>query len=181
MNQDNSQHELYLYLLDVHQAHKDDLAIDQKLLNHIRSLGLEDISAQANAKQKAYEEQVKESSSDGIDFDLPASKAELATQNTQSAAAFDALVSPNTTTASPSNSFDLLQSELDTEKSASVQQTSVPTLDFSQELKEPQVQETQAEIKPLDFNFSLNSDTPSVIEAPVEPVAKSSNIWIFNL
>ena len=172
LNQDNSQHELYLYLLDVHQAHKDDLAIDQ-LLNHIRSLGLEDISAQANAKQKAYEEQVKESSSDGIDFDLPASKAEPATQNTQSAAAFDALVSPNTTTASPSNSFDLLQSELDTEKSAPVQQTSVPTLDFSQELKEPQVQETQAEIKPLDFNFSLNSDTPSVIEAPVEPVAKA--------
>ena len=174
LNQDNSQHELYLYLLDVHQAHKDDLAIDQ-LLNHIRSLGLDDISAQADTKQKAYEEQVKESSADGIDFTLPtANQPQTPSLQKQSTAAFDALVSPNTTTASPNNSFDLLQSELSTEKSAPVEQTSIPTLDFSQELKEPQVQETQTEIKPLDFNFSLNSDTPSVTETPAEPVVKAT-------
>ena len=173
LNQDNSQHELYLYLLDVHQAHKDELAINQ-LLNHIRSLGLADISEQADAKQKAYEEQVKDPSVDGIDFTLPTtSQPQTPSLQKQSTAAFDALVSPNATTASPNNSFDLLQSELDTEKSIPVEQTSVPTLDFSQELKEPQVQKAQAEIKPLDFNFSLNSDTPSVTETPVEPVAKA--------
>ena len=183
LNQDNSQHELYLYLLDVHQAHKDELAINQ-LLNHIRSLGLVDISEQADAKQKAYEEQVKHSSTEeqvkdssvgGIDFTLPITSQPQtpSLQKQSTTAAFDALVSPNATTASPNNSFDLLQSELNTEKSTPVQQTSVPTLDFSQELKEPHVQEAQTEIKPLDFNFSLNSDTPSVTEAPVEPVVKA--------
>ncbi|WEI22312.1 hypothetical protein PYR74_20830 [Acinetobacter bereziniae] len=51
LNQDNAQHELYLYLLDVHLAQKDEFAVNQ-LINHIRSLGLDDIVAQAEEKKK---------------------------------------------------------------------------------------------------------------------------------
>ena len=50
LNQDNSQHELYLYLLEIHVAQKDDFAIKQ-LINYLRSLGLHDIADQAEAKQ----------------------------------------------------------------------------------------------------------------------------------
>ena len=158
LNQDNSQHELYLYLLDVHQAHKDDLAIDQ-LLNHIRSLGLDDIAEQAKAKQKAYEEQIKSSSAvDGIDFNLTTSQpAATATQSTPNTAAFDALVSPNAT---PTDSFDLLQSELKTEKTTEAQAIELlePTL------AEPTVAEPVVEIKPLEFNFNTAEEAPTVVD-----------------
>ena len=54
LNRDNSQHELYLLLLDIHILQKDEFAISQ-LINHVRSLGLEDILAQAEAKQREFE------------------------------------------------------------------------------------------------------------------------------
>ncbi len=50
LNKDNSQHELYLLLLDIHLLQKDEFAISQ-LLNYLRSLELDDILAQAEAKK----------------------------------------------------------------------------------------------------------------------------------
>ena len=48
---DNTQHELYLLLLEIHIAQKDEFAI-QQLISHIRSLGLNEIAAQAEIRQK---------------------------------------------------------------------------------------------------------------------------------
>ena len=54
LKQDNSQHELYLFLLDIHLAQKDDFAIDQ-LIKHVHALKLEDIAHAAEAKKSEYE------------------------------------------------------------------------------------------------------------------------------
>lgn len=54
LKQNNSQHELYLFLLDIHLAQKDDFAIDQ-LIKHIKALKLDAITEAAEAKQREYE------------------------------------------------------------------------------------------------------------------------------
>ena len=168
LNQDNSQHELYLYLLDVHQAHKDDLAIDQ-LLNHIRSLGLGDIAERAESKQRQYEELVKASHSDAIEFptaDQPAVQAPA--QQTQNTAAFDALVNPSA--ANNTANFDQLHDTLNTTTAEPV--APVQPLEFT--IPEPTpVVEPQAEIKPLDFNFSPSTESaPQVLVETPAPVVE---------
>src|SRR5690606_3448612 len=54
LNRDNSQHELYLLLLDIHILQQDDFAITQ-LINHIRTLKIDEILSQAEEKRSAYE------------------------------------------------------------------------------------------------------------------------------
>ncbi|WP_180116686.1 fimbrial protein FimV [Acinetobacter sp. YH12096] len=54
LKRDNSQHELYLYLLDIHILQKDEFAISQ-LLSHIRSLELDEILEQAEAKKVEFD------------------------------------------------------------------------------------------------------------------------------
>lgn len=49
LNQDSSQHDLYLFLFDIHLEQSDELATKQ-LLNHLRLLGLDDVIHQANQK-----------------------------------------------------------------------------------------------------------------------------------
>ncbi|MBU3847535.1 MAG: hypothetical protein H9855_11325 [Candidatus Acinetobacter avistercoris] len=49
LNQDSSQHDLYLFLFDIHLEQSDELATKQ-LLNHLRLLGLHDVIDQANQK-----------------------------------------------------------------------------------------------------------------------------------
>ncbi|MEM9992882.1 MAG: hypothetical protein AAGE79_01920, partial [Acinetobacter pittii] len=46
LKKDNTQHELYLLLLEIHIAQKDEFAITQ-LISHIRSLSLNEIAIQA--------------------------------------------------------------------------------------------------------------------------------------
>ena len=53
LNRDNAQHELYLFLLDIHVLQKDEFAVSQ-LLNHLRSLELEDIVAQAEIREAEF-------------------------------------------------------------------------------------------------------------------------------
>ncbi|MBP8071551.1 MAG: hypothetical protein KAY41_04890, partial [Acinetobacter sp.] len=57
LNKDNSQHELYLLLLDIHILQKDEFAINQ-LINHLRSLELDDFLEQALAKKAAHDHKV---------------------------------------------------------------------------------------------------------------------------
>ena len=64
LKKDNTQHELYLLLLEVHIAQKDEFAITQ-LISHIRSLALNEIVNQAEARQKEYESSRQP---DAIDF-----------------------------------------------------------------------------------------------------------------
>lgn len=54
LNRDNSQHELYLLLLDIHILQQDDFAITQ-LITHIRALKIDEILSQAEEKRSAYE------------------------------------------------------------------------------------------------------------------------------
>lgn len=89
LNQDNSQHELYLYLLDIHLAQKDEFATKQ-LINYLRSLGLHELADQAKTKLKSTAPE-HEASLSSI-FSAPASNV---TSSSNSHAAFDALMDQN--------------------------------------------------------------------------------------
>ncbi|WP_224973981.1 hypothetical protein [Acinetobacter oleivorans] len=130
LKKDNTQHALYLLLLEVHIAQKDEFAITQ-LISHIRSLALNEIVTQAEARQKEYETLRKtehESSSQSDTIDFPQAQTYEEPKNTpDTTAQFDQL-----TTSSSEASFDDLQK------------------DYT-----PVKQEPAVEVKPLEFNFSL--------------------------
>lgn len=101
LKKDNTQHELYLLLLEIHIAQKDEFAITQ-LISHIRSLALNEIAIQAEARQKEYESSRQP---DAIDF--PQAQTYQEQKNTSDATAqFDQL-----TTSSSETSFDELQQD----------------------------------------------------------------------
>lgn len=130
LKKDNTQHELYLLLLEVHIAQKDEFAITQ-LISHMRSLALSEIVLQAEARQKEHEtlgktEHVSSKHPDAIDF--PQAQTYEEPKNTlDTTAQFDQL-----TTSSSEASFDDLQK------------------DYTLVKQEPAV-----EVKPLEFNFSF--------------------------
>lgn len=197
LNKDNSQHELYLLLLDIHLQQKDEFAISQ-LFNHLRSLELEDTLIQAEQKKTEYEKE-NLSSVDTIEFQPQTSsstKIESApTLNTQD---FDALINDKATT---SNSFDLLQAEttqpaaveekplefksfslnpeaLET-KTEATQNVEAAPLKFDDLELNPQAKDNvalQPENEPLvtelkDLEFSFNLDPAPTVESAPEPVA----------
>ncbi|WP_214286917.1 hypothetical protein [Acinetobacter pittii] len=101
LKKDNTQHELYLLLLEIHITQKDEFAITQ-LISHIRSLALNEIAIQAEARQKEYESSRQP---DAIDF--PQAQTYQEQKNTSDATAqFDQL-----TTSSSETSFDELQQD----------------------------------------------------------------------
>ncbi|MEG1399167.1 MAG: FimV domain-containing protein, partial [Acinetobacter sp.] len=180
LKQDNSQHELYLFLLDIHLAQKDDFAIDQ-LIKHIHALKLEDIAHAAEAKQREYE---KNKQPDAIDFSSSSHhfhqpSAPAAEQNT---ADFDAL-----TPSATSQSFDDLQSNHVApaeEVKAAEPVTEVQPLDFNFSFeKKESVEAAPATIEPqeskepapLEFSFNLES-APTVEEAKPELDFNLSNL-----
>ncbi|OTG80620.1 hypothetical protein [Acinetobacter sp. ANC 4648] len=175
LNQDNSQHQLYLYLLDVHLAHKDEFAIDQ-LVNHVRSLGLEDIAQQAEAKQKIYAEETK--AQDTIEFTLPITETKPAPQAVKNHAAFDALVDTNSTQPSTEQVPDVLNTPQPIDEPAPLEfsfvNESVATI--AEETPQKEV-ESPVEIKPLEFTFTTPSDTTAVDVPPTthidEPIQKT--------
>ncbi|MGB9190093.1 MULTISPECIES: hypothetical protein [unclassified Acinetobacter] len=148
LNKDNSQHELYLLLLDIHILQKDEFAISQ-LINHLRSLELDDFLEQALAKKAAHEKQTL-GSKDTIEFkpsSTVAKAAEPAVVETKNTAAFDALMSDAAPAATKNDlAFDQLQQE-----SRSAQP------------------EVVKEIKPLDFN-SASLNTAEITATPVEEI-----------
>lgn len=194
LKQDNSQHELYLFLLDIHLAQKDDFAIDQ-LIKHVHALKLEDIAHAAEAKKSEYE---KNKQPDSNDFHSNSSNLNQRPTTTEATAPqnntadFDALVQ------APSNqSFDDLQTEYvaPVEEGKPAEPTpEVQPLDFnfSFEQKETQVPEASptpvesetTEIKeqtPLEFSFSLEPNTATLEETIVEEEAKTESDFNFSL
>ena len=163
LKRDNSLHGLYLLLLDIHLQQKDEFAIDQ-LLNHIRALGLDDILVQAEAQKQVFDEQ-NNKAIDGIDFQ-PTTPADLesAPVEQKSTADFDALIQSKDDISSDSSSFDQLQHELTSNKTAAPEaalEFDTSSLNFSpaaapvvEKTVEPEV---KAEPAALDFNFSLDS------------------------
>lgn len=143
LKKDNTQHALYLLLLEVHIAQKDEFAITQ-LISHIRSLALNEIATQAETRQKEYESSRQP---DAIDF--PQAQTYEEPKNTpDTTAQFDQL-----TTSSSEASFDDLQK------------------DYT-----PVKQEPAVEVKPLEFNFSLEKTaaTETTSQSVHEPEVSSS-------
>jgi len=158
LKRDNSLHGLYLLLLDIHLQQKDEFAIDQ-LLNHLRSLELDDILSQAEAKKASHAHE-----------DIAEKSANEALTAAPSSLDFTAPVSTPNQTAS----FDQLQHELTSNKTAEPEaalEFDTSSLNFSpaatpavEKTVEPEV---KAEPAALDFNFSLDSTAAEAkTEAP---------------
>ena len=161
LKQDNTQHELYLFLLDLHLAQKDDFAADQ-LIKHVHALKLEDIAKAAEAKHREYE---RNRQPDSIEFSpshfqQPHTPAASPVQN--NTADFDALVQTPA-----KQSFDDLQSE------------------YSTPVEQEKPVEQAPEVQPLDFNFSFEqkeSAEPSPVAEPVETKEQQQPLeFSFNL
>ncbi|NCI78400.1 hypothetical protein [Acinetobacter kanungonis] len=197
LNKDNSQHELYLLLLDIHLQQKDEFAISQ-LFNHLRSLELEDTLIQAEQKKTEYEKE-NLSSVDTIEFQpQTSSSTEIESAPTLNTQDFDALINDKPIT---SNSFDLLQAEttqpaaveekplefksfslnpeaLET-KTEATQNVEAAPLKFDDLELNPQAKDNvapQPENEPLvtelkDLEFSFNLDPAPTVESAPEPVA----------
>lgn len=167
LNQDNSQHELYLYLLEIHVAQKDDFAIKQ-LINYLRSLGLHDIADQAEAKQLRAQANALTVSEAVIPAPM---STPVQTQSLKSDAAFDELIStPVRDSNTVKASFDSLQPDFNTTQA---EKKDLEPLEYSFEPKKP----VEA---PQTVEFELNSDTvsnsvdsaPNTVEKPLEDTSK---------
>ncbi|KHO17006.1 hypothetical protein NT90_01955 [Acinetobacter baumannii] len=167
LKKDNAQHELYLLLLEVHIAQKDEFAI-QQLISHIRSLALNEIAIKAEARQKEYESSRQP---DAIEF--PQAKAHEEPQAiSDTTAQFDQL-----TTSSSETSFDDLQKDyapvkqepaveveplefnFSFEKTATTENTSQPVdepeVSTSQQVSEVSSSQETNELADLEFSFDL--------------------------
>lgn len=188
LKQDNSQHELYLFLLDIHLAQKDDFAIDQ-LIKHIHALKLDDIAQAAEAKQREYEKNkqpdASEFNSGSSHFQQTSTSDSLAKE--QNNTDFDALAASKT-----SQSFDDLQSGYvaPVEETKPVKQVpEVQPLDFNFSFEKKETTEATPTIEqqenkepaPLEFSFNLDAapaTSPVVEEAKPELDFNFSNLEV---
>lgn len=171
LKKDNTQHELYLLLLEVHIAQKDEFAITQ-LISHIRSLALHEIVTQAETRQKEYESSRQP---DAIDF--PQAQTYEEPKNTpDTTAQFDQL-----TTSSSEASFDDLQKDYTPVKQEPAVEVEPLEFNFSFEQKTTEVDSAKPEDKistetasetndlnTLEFSFDLES-IPNKAEKSLEP------------
>jgi len=182
LKKDNTQHELYLLLLEVHIAQKDEFAITQ-LISHIRSLALNKIVAQAETRQKEYEELRKtehESSRQPDAIDFPQAQTYEQPKNTpDTTAQFDQL-----TTSSSEASFDDLQKDYAPVKQEPVVEVEPLEFNFSFEQKTTEIDSAKPEDKistetasetndlnTLEFSFDLET-IPNKAEKPLEPISE---------
>ncbi|AXY61215.1 FimV/HubP family polar landmark protein [Acinetobacter sp. WCHAc010052] len=185
LNRDNTQHELYLFLFDIHLLQKDEFAISQ-LLNHIESLELNSILEQAQAKKDEYD-RAHASTKDTIDF-VPSSGSAVQTAPSAKATAdFDALMQTPDTATSQTPAFDRLQQELSASSDSVLPELKALPSDFSSLSVESSVPVTPAaevpapapvaepvpEIKPLDFNLTFD---PAPAAQPVVEAEKTEEI-----
>lgn len=156
LKRDNSQHELYLYLLDIHILQKDEFAISQ-LLSHIRSLELDEILAQAEAKKAEFENS-QNAKDDAIAFVSPViEEAPVTTQNT---ADFDALI--ENATPAP------VEAKVEEIKPLDFNFNTAPTSAEKAPIQDAKVDE----IQPLEFDLgsiqpSKTNTTDAQVEVPV--------------
>lgn len=174
LKKDNTQHELYLLLLEVHIAQKDEFAITQ-LISHIRSLALYEIVTQAETRQKEYESSRQP---DAIDF--PQAQTYEEPKNTpDTTAQFDQL-----TTSSSEASFDDLQKDYTPVKQEPAVEVEPLEFNFSFEQKTTEVDSAKPEDKistettsktndlnTLEFSFDLES-IPNKAEKSLETTSE---------
>ncbi|WP_180021131.1 fimbrial protein FimV [Acinetobacter sp. YH16044] len=191
LKRDNSQHELYLYLLDIHVLQKDEFAISQ-LLSHIRSLELDEILEQAEAKKVEFEnsQNVKD---DAINFVSPIT--EEAPSKAQNTSDFDALMQSSTsapvepkaaeikpldfnfTTETPAKAD--ISAPVESAPAEKIQPLEFDTLSISPEPvleAAPKTEEIAQpspaveEIKPIDFAMDFAPSTEAAVETKTETV-----------
>lgn len=195
LNKDNSQHELYLLLLDIHLLQKDEFAISQ-LLNHLRSLELDDILAQAEAKISDYDQLNQNPSHDTLESKsigvVPSTPKPVEATNT---ADFDALMSSNNAAPAPvqASVVEPVQDikPLDFDTSAFTTTTTaqpepsieVQSLEFDiSSLNTPTAEPAKPaeELKPLDFGSLSLESTPAqpaeTAAADIQPLDFSFNL-----
>lgn len=175
LNKDNSQHELYLLLLDIHLEQKDEFAVSQ-LFNHLRSLELEETLALAEQK-KAEHEKEHLSSVDTIDFQ-PQTLSSYAepTPAAQNAPDFDALIENKVTT---SSSFDLLQAETPSTSPVEEKPLEFKSFSVNPEIIEPTVEPTPESDAP-SLKFDDLVELKPQVEEPVQ-VQKESELAVTEL
>ena len=178
LNQDNAQHELYLYLLDIHFVQKDDFAVNQ-LINHIRSLGLDEIVTQAEDKQKtaqvanpiesiAFESAqpaVPEVNKNNAAFDALIGTADAATQ-TKRADPIQADALEFTPSETPKHVPQEPIQSLEFNFTPSTQQAAPVAADLTFEVptRVPAEEAKSEPAAPLEFSFTPNQATTPVIE-----------------
>ncbi len=167
LNRDNSQHELYLLLLDIHILQKDEFAISQ-LINHVRSLELENILAQAEVKKREFENS-SVAVQDTIDFPSAEPQTPPVQESKPSTDAFADLVA---TPASNEQAFDALQQELQPSKPAAVAEPvpDIQPLEFNFEPKIPAAEPVKTEeaspVSDHSVEFDLQMNTAETQTAP---------------
>lgn len=188
LKKDNTQHELYLLLLEIHIAQKDEFAITQ-LIGHIRSLSLNEIAIQAEARQKEYGSSRQP---DAIDFPQaqiyqePKNKADTTAQFDQltassSEASFDDLQQDYTPVKQePAVEVEPLEFNFSFEQATTTESGSQPT----QESELPSSQQTN-DLADLDFSFDLAplhepEEKAQVVEIPADQ-ENNTNVLDFNL
>ena len=154
LKKDNTQHELYLYLLDIHILQKDEFAISQ-LLNHLRSLELDSILEQAEAKKASFDKS-QNAADEAIAFTRTSFSPEPAQEapKAQNNADFDALMTGAPAAETKAGlAFDQLH------------------LDPAPQAAQPAAKAAE-EIKPLDFNLSFEAAPKPEVPAPeaVQPL-----------
>ncbi|WP_440206704.1 hypothetical protein [Acinetobacter oleivorans] len=167
LKKDNTQHALYLLLLEVHIAQKDEFAITQ-LISHIRSLALNEIVTQAEIRQKEYESSRQP---DAIDFpqaqtyeepkNIPDTTAQFDQLTTSSSeASFDDLQKDYTPVKQePAVEVKPLEFNFSFEKTAATETTSQsvhePEVSTSQQVPEVSSSQETNELADLEFSFDL--------------------------
>lgn len=166
LNRDNTQHELYLMLLDLHLLQNDEFAINQ-LFTHLRSLQLDDIVQQAQDKRVAHEARLAEEAKAKADSQaakLAASSLsfdQLQQEEVKPVAQAPLEFAPKTEAAPATD----IAKPLDFAVTSTTTEKTEPT---SLEFSTPVVEAAQQDVKPLDFAFTLDQST-----APAEPVVES--------
>ena len=169
LNADNSQHDLYLLLLQIHIDQNDQFSTSQ-LLSHLRSLNLYDVVREAEQHLTERKEQAKPDSIQFTPVQLPDEKAPEVVK----------VVEPEKPIPqAKAVDFDQLKSGLDLEKPLAEEQPSA--LSFDQLQAELQtapaapVEKTE-EHKPLEFN--LEGFSKPEVNSEATPIAKPIHLSI---
>ena len=186
LNKDNSQHELYLLLLDIHLEQKDEFAISQ-VFNHLRSLELEETLAQAEQKKAEYEaEHTSTLETTTLQSKASTSSTQSTTQNhTTHSFDFDALIQDNTAT---STSKITNEQEASDATVAEEQPLEFKSFSLAPESNEPSHSTTEHSPQPLQFSLEdtplksteTTTETPQTEDKPLENELKDLE-FSFNL
>ncbi|PJI28820.1 fimbrial protein FimV [Acinetobacter pseudolwoffii] len=160
LNRDNSQHELYLLLLDIHILQKDDFAITQ-LINHIRALSIDDILAQAEEKRTVYEK-IKETET---------KQASLPATPTSDTTDFDALTQ---SVRSEDTKSDLIFEQLQQEITPVKEEQAPLEFNFTPGTRSASPIEKKTSLEESN-SFDFNSTSSFTKDTPTEPASKASN------